>query len=180
MDLKGSQTEKNLQIAFAGESQAHMKYTYYSSQAKKDGYVQISNIFAETAGNEKEHAELWFKALHGGAIPATTQNLVDAAAGEHYEWTDMYAGMAKTAREEGFAALAIQFDGVGKIESQHEERYLALKKNIDDGKVFARQEEQVWFCTNCGHTHIGLSAPLECPVCHHAQAYFELKAKDQY
>ena len=174
MELKGSQTEKNLQIAYAGESQAHMKYSYYSSKAKKEGYVQISNIFAETAGNEKEHAELWFKALHGGAIPDTLSNLVDAAAGEHYEWTDMYANMAKTAREEGFTALALQMEGVLAIEKRHEERYLALKQNIEDGKVFARETEQVWICDNCGHIHIGTHAPQECPVCHHPLAYFQL------
>ncbi len=180
MELKGSKTEKNLQIAFAGESQANMKYTYYSSRAKKDGYVQIANIFAETAGNEKEHAKLWFKALHDGAVPDTMTNLLDAAAGENYEWTEMYAEMAKTAEEEGFLAIAKQFAGVGAIEKQHEERYRALRQNIEEGKVFARQEEQVWFCTNCGHTHIGLSAPEKCPVCVHPQSYFELKAKDQY
>ncbi len=175
MELKGSQTEKNLQIAFAGESQARNKYTFYSSKAKKEGYVQISNIFAETAGNEKEHAELWFKALHGGAVPDTIANLIDAAAGEHYEWTEMYADMAKTAREEGFIELAIQMEGVAKIEKTHEERYLALKENIEKGQVFARETEEVWICTNCGHIHIGTHAPLECPVCKHAQAYFELR-----
>ncbi len=178
MDLKGSKTEKNLQEAFAGESQARNKYTFYSSMAKKEGYVQISNIFAETAGNEKEHAELWFKALHGGAVPTTMQNLLDAAAGEHYEWTDMYDRMAKEAREEGFTALAAAFEGVAKIEKRHEERYLALKKNLDEGKVFARETEQVWICDNCGHIHIGLTAPQECPVCHHAQAYFQIHVID--
>lgn len=180
MELKGSKTEKNLQTAFAGESQARNKYTYYASKAKKEGYVQISNIFAETAANEQEHAELWFKALHGGAIPDTITNLIDAAAGENYEWTQMYVDMANTAREEGFTALALQFEGVAAIEKQHEERYLALKANIDEGKVFAREEDQVWFCSNCGHTHIGKNAPMECPVCKHPQAYFELKAKDRY
>lgn len=180
MDLKGTQTEKNLQIAFAGESQARNKYTFYSSKAKKEGYVQISNIFAETAANEKEHAELWFKALHGGEIPDTVANLIDAAAGEHYEWTDMYAGMAKTAHAEGFEELARQFEGVAKIEKTHEERYLALKKNIEEGKVFARETEQVWFCTNCGHVHIGLHAPEKCPVCTHPRAYFELKNHVNY
>ena len=180
MELKGSQTEKNLQTAFAGESQARVKYGFYASKAKKDGYVQISNIFEETSGNEKEHAELWFKALHGGAVADTVTNLIDAAAGEHYEWTDMYAGFAATAREEGFTALALQMEGVAAIEKQHEARYLALKENIENGVVFKREEEQVWFCTNCGHTHIGKEAPEECPVCHHARAYFELKAKDQY
>ncbi|MGD9560130.1 MAG: rubrerythrin [Oscillospiraceae bacterium] len=180
MDLKGSQTEKNLQIAFAGESQARTKYTFYASKAKSEGYVQISNIFTETAGNEKEHAELWFKALHGGEVPDTVTNLIDAAAGEHYEWSDMYDGMAKTAYEEGFNTLAKQFEGVAAIEKTHEERYLALKKNIEEGKVFARETEQVWKCSNCGHFHIGKSAPLECPVCHHARDYFELKPKDEY
>lgn len=175
MELKGSQTEKNLKIAFAGESEARNKYTFYSSKAKKEGYVQIANIFAETAGNEKEHAELWFKALHGGEIADTITNLVDAAAGEHYEWTDMYAGMAKTAHEEGFERLARQFEGVAKIEKTHEERYLALKKNVEEGMVFARETEQVWICTNCGHIHIGTHAPEKCPVCEHPKAYFELR-----
>ncbi len=179
-DLKGTKTEKNLQTAFAGESQARVKYGFFASKAKKEGYVQIGNIFEETSGNEKEHAELWFKALHGGAVPGTVENLLAAAEGEHYEWTDMYDGFAKEAEEEGFAALALQFKGVAAIERQHEERYRALKDNIDKGIVFKREEEQVWFCTNCGHTHIGKEAPQECPVCHHARAYFELKAKDQY
>ncbi len=174
MELKGSKTEANLQAAFAGESQARNKYTFYASKAKKEGYVQISNLFLETAGNEKEHAELWFKALHGDEIPDTVTNLIDAAAGEHYEWTDMYAEMAKTAREEGFAAIAAQMEGVAAIEKRHEERYLALKKNIEEGKVFTREGEQVWICTNCGHIHIGPKAPDLCPVCKHAQAYFEL------
>ena len=178
MELKGSQTEKNLQIAYAGESQAHVKYMYYASQAKKDGYVQIQEYFEETARNEKEHAKLWFKALHGGAIPDTKTNLADAAAGEHYEWTDMYAGMAKTAHEEGFIALAKQFEGVAVIEKRHEERYLALRENIENAQVFARQEQQVWICDNCGHVHIGLSAPQECPVCHHPQAYFKIMVRD--
>lgn len=176
MELKGSQTEKNLQIAFAGESQARNKYTFYASKAKKEGYVQISDIFAETAGNEKEHAELWFKALHGDEIPDTVTNLIDAAAGEHYEWTEMYAEMAKTAHEEGFEKLARQFEGVAKIEKTHEERYLALKKNLEEGQVFARETEQVWICTNCGHLHVGTHAPQVCPVCLHAQAYFELRS----
>ncbi len=178
MELKGSKTEKNLQDAFAGESQANMKYTYYASKAKKEGYVQISKIFAETAANEKEHAELWFKALHGGAVPTTVQNLADAAAGENYEWTNMYAEMAKVAREEGFAAIAKQMEGVAAIEKNHEERYLALKKNIEDGRVFARQTEQVWKCDNCGHHHIGLNAPEMCPVCMHEKAYFQINTID--
>lgn len=180
MELKGSQTEKNLQIAFAGESQARNKYTFYASKAKKEGYEQIANIFTETAGNEKEHAELWFKALHGGEMPDTIANLIDAAAGEHYEWTDMYAGMAKTAHEEGFEKLAKQFEGVGAIEKGHEERYLALKKNLDEGVVFEREEEQVWFCTNCGHVHVGKKAPEKCPVCEHPKAYFEIKPSKNY
>lgn len=175
MDYKGTKTEKNLQTAFAGESQARNKYTFYASKARKEGYVQIANIFEETAGNEKEHAELWFKALHGGEIPDTLTNLVDAAAGEHYEWTDMYADMEKTAREEGFEGLARQFAGVAAIEKEHEERYLALKKNIEEGKVFARETQEVWICTNCGHIHVGTSAPQKCPVCLHDQAYFELR-----
>lgn len=175
MELKGSKTEKNLQAAFAGESQARNKYTYYSSKAKKEGYVQISNIFAETAFNEQEHAKMWFKALHGGDIPDTLTNLVDAAAGEHYEWTEMYADMAKTAREEGFTKIAAQFEAVAKIEKSHEERYLAVKKNIEEGKVFAREDEQVWVCTNCGHLHVGKDAPKVCPACEHPQAYFEIK-----
>ncbi len=174
MDLKGSKTEENLLKAFAGESQARNKYTFYASKAKKEGYNQISDLFLETAGNEKEHAELWFKALHGDDIPDTVTNLIDAAAGEHYEWTDMYADMAKTAREEGFAAIAAQMEGVAAIEKRHEERYLALKKNIEDGKVFTRDGQQVWICTNCGHIHIGPEAPQLCPVCKHPQAYFEI------
>ena len=178
MDLKGTKTEQNLQTAFAGESQARNKYTYYASKAKKEGYVQVSRIFEETAGNEKEHAELWFKALHDGDVPDTIANLLDAAAGEHYEWSDMYADMAKTAREEGFEKLARQMEGVAAIEKRHEERYLALKKNLEDGKVFARETEQVWICDNCGHVHVGLHAPQECPVCAHPQAYFQLHVID--
>lgn len=178
MDLKGSKTEKNLQIAFAGESQARNKYTYYSAKAKKEGYVQIANLFEETAGNEREHAKMWFKALHGGAIPDTVTNLIDAAAGEHYEWTDMYAGMAVTAREEGFEKLARQFEAVAKIEKTHEERYLKLKANIEDGEVFARETEEVWICSNCGHLHVGKNAPEVCAACEHPQAYFQLRAVD--
>ncbi len=174
MNLKGSKTEANLQTAFAGESQARNKYTFYASKAKKEGYVQISNIFLETAGNEKEHAELWFKALHDGAVPDTITNLIDAAAGEHYEWTDMYAEMAKTAREEGFEAIACQMEGVALIEKRHEERYLALKKNLEEGKVFSRESEEAWICTNCGHVHVGKDAPKTCPVCNHPEAYFEI------
>ena len=176
-ELKGSKTEANLMAAFAGESQARNKYTYYASKAKKDGYVQIANIFEETANNEKEHAKMWFKLLHGG-IGDTVDNLKDAAAGENYEWTDMYAGFAKTAREEGFEALAKQFEGVAAIEKQHEERYRALLKNIEEAQVFTRVGEQVWICRNCGHVHVGPSAPTVCPVCAHPQAYFELRCQN--
>ena len=176
-ELKGSKTEANLLTAFAGESQARNKYTFYSSQAKKEGYKVISDIFAETAGNEKEHAELWFKALHGGKIPDTMTNLADAAAGEHYEWTDMYAGFAKTAKEEGFERLAWQFDAVAKIEKTHEERYNDLAKLLKEDQLFAREEEKVWICTNCGHIHVGKKAPKVCPVCDHTQSYFALRVK---
>ena len=178
MELKGSQTEKNLETAFAGESQASIKYQYYASQAKKDGYVKIQNIFLETAGNEKEHAKLWFKALHGGAVPTTTENLKDAAAGENYEWTDMYAGFAKTAREEGFDEIARLFDGVAKIEKHHEERYRALLHNVEMQEVFAKSEVKVWECRNCGHIVVGEKAPDVCPVCDHPQAYFEVHAEN--
>ena len=177
MELKGTKTEKNLWTAFAGESQARNKYTFYASKARKDGYVQIAKIFEETAANEKEHAELWFKALHGDAIPGTADNLLDAAEGENYEWTDMYAQMAKDAKEEGFERLAWQFDAVAKIEKTHEERYNDLAKLLKEDKIFAREEEQVWICTNCGHIHVGKSAPAKCPVCDHPQSYFELRVK---
>ena len=181
MELTGSKTEKNLQEAFAGESQARNKYTYFASKARKDGYVQIANIFEETAGNEKEHAKIWFKILMSGGIPHaslpdTMANLKDAAAGEHYEWTDMYAGFAKTAKEEGFDKIAMLFTEVGKIEKEHEERYRALAANIENGKVFKREGDKVWICGNCGHIHIGPTAPEKCPVCDHPQAYFELRA----
>ena len=176
-ELKGSKTEQNLMAAFAGESQARNKYTFYASKAKKEGYKVIGDIFEETAGNEKEHAELWFKALHGDAVPDTMANLLDAAAGENYEWTEMYAEFAKVAREEGFEKLAWQFEAVGKIEKEHEERYRALAELLRDGKIFAREEEQVWVCTNCGHIHVGKTAPLRCPVCDHPQSYFELRVK---
>ena len=176
-ELKGSKTEANLMTAFAGESQARNKYTYYASKAKKDGYVQIAAIFEETANNEKEHAKMWFKLLHGG-IGDTVDNLKDAAAGENYEWTDMYATFAKEAREEGFTEIAALFDGVAKIEKEHEERYLALLKNIEDGVVFKKDNVRVWKCRNCGHIHVGESAPEVCPVCAHPQAYFELQAKN--
>ncbi len=175
MDLKGSKTEKNLLVAFAGESQARNKYTYYSSKAKKDGYVQIGNIFEETANNEKEHAKLWFKALHGGEVPSTLENLEDAANGENYEWTEMYAEFAKVAKEEGFNEIARLFDSVGKIEKSHEERYRKLKQNIADESVFKKHEKVVWICTNCGHIHEGPTAPLKCPTCAHPQAYFEVR-----
>jgi rubrerythrin len=174
MELKGSKTEKNLLAAFAGESQARNKYTYYASKARKDGYVQIADIFEETAGNEKEHAELWFKELHGGAIPATTVNLADAAAGEHYEWTDMYKGFAETAKEEGFTKLAFLFEKVGEIEKRHEERYKKLLSNIEGGLVFSKDGDAIWECSNCGHIHVGKKAPDLCPVCAHAKAYFRV------
>lgn len=176
MDLKGSKTEMNLLAAFAGESQARTKYQYYASAAKKDGYEQIARIFEETAANEKEHAKLWFKALHGGSVPKTIENLKDAATGEHYEWTEMYAEFAKTAREEGFEKIAVQMEGVAAIEKTHEERYLTLLANIEKGLVFAREGQQVWICANCGHLHFGPKAPESCPVCAHPQAYFELRA----
>lgn len=175
MDLKGSKTEKNLQTAFAGESQAHTKYQYYASAAKKEGYNQISAIFTETAGNEKEHAKLWFKALHGGVVPQTIENLKDAAAGENYEWTEMYAEFAKVAKEEGFDKIAFLFEEVGKIEKEHEERYRALLANIENDRVFQREEKKVWICTNCGKIVIAEKAPEKCPVCDHPQGYFELK-----
>lgn len=177
-DLKGTKTEANLMAAFAGESQARNKYTYYSSKAKKEGFVQISNIFAETAANEKEHAEIWFKLLHGGDVPTTAENLKDAANGENYEWTDMYAGFAKTAKEEGFDQIAYLFEAVGKIEKHHEERYLKLLDNVESEKVFGREDAVVWICTNCGHLHIGKEPPKVCPVCTHPQAYFEIMAEN--
>jgi len=178
MNLKGTKTEKNLMAAFAGESQAHTKYLYYASRAKKDGYEQMAAIFTETAGNEKEHAKLWFKLLHGGGVPDTMTNLLDAAAGENYEWTDMYAQFAKEAREEGFEKIAILFDMVGKIEKEHEERYLALKANIENSRVFEKDGKIFWQCANCGHIHEGTKAPQKCPVCDHPQAYFQQLAKN--
>ena len=177
-ELKGSQTEKNLMTAFAGESQARNKYTYYASKAKKEGYVQISKIFEETAANEKEHAEIWFKLLHGGSVPSTVENLTDAANGENYEWTDMYAGFAKTAREEGFTQIATLFELVGKIEKEHEERYRKLLKNIQDEVVFSRDGDTIWQCSNCGHIVIGKKAPEVCPVCSHPKAYFQIKPEN--
>ena len=176
MELKGSKTEANLWKAFAGESQARNKYTYFASKAKKDGFEQIAALFTETAENEKEHAKLWFKALNG--IGSTADNLVAAAAGEHEEWTDMYKEMAETAREEGFLALAAQFEGVAAIEKTHEERYLKLLENVKAGKVFNREGEKAWVCRNCGHIHFGAEAPEVCPVCAHPRAYFELRAEN--
>ncbi|MDO4154949.1 MAG: rubrerythrin [Candidatus Fimenecus sp.] len=176
-ELKGSKTEQNLMTAFAGESQAHTKYLYYASKAKKDGYVQIGALFEETAKNEKEHAKIWFKLLHGG-MPATTENLKDAAAGENYEWTDMYAGFAKTAREEGFDDIAALFDGVAAIEKEHEERYKKLLQNIEGDLVFSKDGDAVWQCSNCGHIVVGKKAPEVCPVCAHPQAYFQVRAEN--
>ena len=175
-ELKGTKTEQNLWTAFAGESQARNKYTYFASKAKKDGYVQISKIFEETAANEKEHAEIWFKLL--GGIGSTPENLKHAAEGENYEWTDMYSTMAKEAKEEGFDHIAFLFSEVAKIEKEHEERYLKLLANIEGGLVFSRDGDMIWHCSNCGHIHIGQKAPEMCPVCAHPQAYFQLKAEN--
>mgnify|MGYP000926878118 FL=1 len=175
MELKGSRTEANLMAAFAGESQARNKYTYYASKARKDGYEQIADFFEETANNEKEHAKIWFKLLHGGAVADTMTNLKDAAAGENYEWTEMYANFAKVAREEGFTQIAALFEGVAKIEKEHEERYKKLLSNIEGGQVFSRSEEVVWICANCGHVVVGNNAPEVCPVCAHPQSYFKIK-----
>ena len=174
--LKGTKTEANLWTAFAGESQARNKYSYFASKAKKDGYVQISKIFEETANNEKEHAKIWFKLL--GGIGDTVENLYSAAEGENYEWTDMYAQMAKDAHEEGFEHIAFLFEQVAKIEKEHEERYRQLVANIEGGLVFSRDGDMIWECSNCGHIHIGQKAPDLCPVCEHPQAYFQLKAKN--
>ena len=178
MELKGSKTEKNLMEAFAGESQARNKYTYFASKARKEGYEQIAAIFEETAANEKEHAEIWFKLLHDGAVPTTTENLKAAAEGENFEYTDMYARMAKEAKEEGFDKIAFLFEAVGKIEKEHEARYLKLLENIEDGIVFSRDDERIWKCRNCGHIVIGKFAPEVCPVCNHPKSYFELKAEN--
>ena len=178
MELKGSKTEKNLMAAFAGESQAKTKYEYYASQAKKDGYEQIAAIFEETSRNEKEHAKLWFKYLHGGAVPKTVENLKDAANGENYEWTDMYAEFSKTAKEEGFDELAILFEEVGKIEKEHEERYLTLLKNIEDDRVFKKDGEKMWICRNCGHVYFGTEAVDVCPVCKHPKSYMEVRCQN--
>lgn len=176
-DLKGSRTEANLMAAFSGESMARNKYTYYASKARKEGYVQIAELFEETAANEKEHAKIWFKLLHDG-IGATMDNLKDAAAGENYEWTDMYAGFAKEAREEGFDKIAKLFEGVAAIEKEHEERYLKLLQNMEEGIVFSREGDTIWQCKNCGHIYIGKKAPQVCPVCDHPQAYFAIKAEN--
>jgi len=177
-ELKGTKTEANLQAAFAGESQARNKYTYFSSVAKKEGFVQISNFFLETANNEKEHAKIWFKLLKG--IGNTEANLKAGAAGEHYEWTDMYVGFAETARAEGFPEIAKLFDGVAAIEKEHEERYNALLKNLETGEVFQKSEEKQWICANCGHTHVGTSAPEVCVVCAHPKAHFEVRCTSNY
>ncbi len=176
-DLKGTKTEANLQTAFAGESMARNKYTYYASKAKKDGYVQIAELFEETAANEKEHAKLWFKLLHGG-IGTTAENLKDAAAGENYEWTDMYATFAKEAKEEGFDEIAALFEGVAAVEKRHEERYLKLLANVESGLVFSRDGDMMWQCGNCGHVVIGKQAPEVCPVCAHPQSYFRILAEN--
>ncbi|MDD4533071.1 MAG: ferritin family protein [Prevotella sp.] len=176
--LKGTKTEANLMAAFAGESQAHTKYEYYASKAKKEGYQQIGELFMETSINEKEHAKLWFKFLHGGEVPATTVNLGDAAGGENYEWSDMYPGFAKIAMEEGFAGIAAKFRGVAGVEKKHEERYRKLLKNIEDKIVFSRDGDAIWQCRNCGHIVVGKDAPVVCPVCDHAQSYFQLNPEN--
>ena len=175
-DLKGTKTEANLQAAFAGGPQARNKYTYYASKAKKDGYVQIAALFEETANNEKEHAKIWFKLLHNGEIPSTEVNLLDAAEGENYEWTDMYAGFAADAREEGFDDIAFLFEKVAAIEKMHEERYRKLLANVQGGIVFSRDEDMIWECANCGHVVIGKQAPEMCPVCKHPKSYFKIHA----
>ena len=178
MDLKGSRTEANLMAAFAGESQARIKYTYYASKAKKDGYEQIAALFEETANNEKEHAKIWFKLLNGGEISDTSSNLKEAAEGENYEWTEMYDEFAKAAKEEGFDHIAYLFNEVGKIEKEHEERYRKLLKNIEDEVVFSSDEDCIWICRNCGHVVIGKKAPKVCPVCQHKESFFERKANN--
>ncbi|HCP15716.1 MAG TPA: rubrerythrin family protein [Peptococcaceae bacterium] len=179
-EIKGTKTEANLQAAFAGESQARNKYSYYASQARKEGMEQVAALFEETAHNEMAHAKIWFKLLHGGCVPNTVVNLADAADGENYEWTDMYATFAKEAKEEGFDHIAELFEGVGKIEKDHEARYRKLLGNLKDGIIFQKGEETVWFCRNCGHIHFGKMAPDKCPVCDHPQAFFELKANPNY
>jgi rubrerythrin len=177
-ELKGTKTEANLQAAFAGESMARNKYTYYASKARKDGYEQIAHLFEETANNEKEHAKIWFKLLHGGEVPGTEENLLDAAQGENYEWTDMYARMAEEANAEGFDTIAELFSRVAKIEKSHEERYRKLLANIKDGLVFSREGDVVWICANCGHLVIGKKAPELCAVCKHPKSFFEIKAEN--
>ncbi|NLP47336.1 MAG: rubrerythrin family protein [Clostridiales bacterium] len=176
MELKGSKTEANLLEAFAGESMARNKYNYYASAAKKEGFEQIAAIFDETAVNEKEHAKLWFKELNGGSVPKTAENLLDAAEGENYEWTEMYKNFAQVAHEEGFTRIAALFELVAKIEKSHEERYRTLLKNLETGIIFTRSEEVVWFCRNCGHLHVGTKAPAVCPTCAHSKAYFEMRS----
>lgn len=178
MNLKGTKTEANLMAAFAGESQARNKYTYYASKARKDGFNQIADLFEETAKNEMAHAKIWFKLLHDEEIPSTVENLKDAANGENYEWTDMYAEFAKVAKEEGFDKIAYLFEAVGKIEKEHEERYLKLLENVEKGLVFSKDGDTIWKCQNCGHIHIGKSAPQICPVCKHPQSFFEVKAEN--
>ncbi|MEG1773775.1 MAG: rubrerythrin family protein [Oscillospiraceae bacterium] len=177
-NLKGSKTESNLMTAFAGESQARNKYTYYASKASKEGYVQIASLFEETANNEKEHAKIWFKLLHDGGVPGTAENLLDAANGEYYEWTDMYAGFAKEAKAEGFDHIAFLFESVAKIEKAHEERYRALLANVEGKAVFIKGEKVIWQCSNCGHIHVGEQAPEKCPVCDHPQAYFQMLVRN--
>lgn len=177
-NLQGTKTEANLKEAFAGESQAHNKYTYFASKAKKDGYVQIAAIFEETAKNEQEHAKIWYKILNGGQVSDTATNLKDAAAGENYEWTDMYAGFAETAREQGFTEVARLFDAVAAIEKEHEERYKKLLSNVENGLVFSKDGDAVWQCSNCGHIVVGKNAPQLCPVCAHPQSYFQVRAEN--
>lgn len=177
-EIKGTKTEENLMTAFAGESQARNKYTYFASKAKKDGFVQIANIFEETANNEKEHAKLWYKLLQGGSVGSTIENLKDAAEGENYEWTDMYSSFAKVAKEEGFEDIAIIFEGVAAIEKEHEERYRKLLANIEGDLVFSKDGEVVWQCANCGHICVGQKSPEVCPVCNHPQSYFQVKAEN--
>ncbi len=178
MELKGSKTEQNLMAAFAGESQARNKYTYYASKAKKDGYEQIAAIFEETANNEKEHAKLWFKLLHDGEVPSTLVNLEDAATGENYEWTEMYKEFAETAKAEGFDKIAYLFEAVAKIEKEHEERYLTLLQNVKDQSVFHKSEDKIWICRNCGHVYVGKDALDVCPVCNHPQSFMEVKQEN--
>ena len=178
MDFKDTKTYKNLQEAFAGESQARNKYTFYASKAKKEGYEQIAEIFLETAENEKEHAKLWFKYLHDGDVPTTEVNLQDAASGENYEFNDMYKRFAEEAREEGFKEIAMKFEMVGKIEAEHEKRYLALLEKVKGGKVFISEDVAIWKCRNCGHIVVGKFAPKVCPVCNHPQSFFELRAQN--